>query len=76
MAGSAKIDALGQFHLMPGMGAMGHMTGFANSNQMMVVAVLLILFTFAMALRQAAVVPVPGLLIAVLWRGRSAPSSA
>jgi F-type H+-transporting ATPase subunit a len=57
VAGSAKIDALGQFHLMPGMGAMGRMTGFANSNQMMVVAVLLILFTFAIALRQAAVVP-------------------
>ena len=57
MAAPAKIDALGQFQLTPGFGAMGHAMGFANSNQMMLAAALLILLVFALALRHTAVVP-------------------
>jgi F-type H+-transporting ATPase subunit a len=54
---SSSIDALSQFRLTTGLGPLGAAVGFTNSNEMMLLAVILIAMFFAMALRSGAVVP-------------------
>ena len=56
-AEKSTIDALGQFHLDTGLGAIGRSVNFANSNIMMVVAAALVLLALHYGMRRRAVVP-------------------
>lgn len=57
MAQESGINALGQFQLTTGFGAFGKMVEFTNSNEMMLLAAIIITSLFLVALRQRAVVP-------------------
>ena len=57
MAGEAKIDALGQFELIPVLGPLGRSVNFTQSNLMMIVAGALILGTLYVGMRPRAVIP-------------------
>lgn len=57
MAQGSAIDALGQFRLTTGFGAVGRVIEFTNSNEMMLLAAAIITATFALALRHRAMVP-------------------
>lgn len=57
MAQETGINALGQFQLTTGFGQVGHMVEFTNSNEMMLLAAILVTALFAVALRQRALVP-------------------
>jgi F-type H+-transporting ATPase subunit a len=50
MAGPT-IDALSQFRLTTGLGPIGHVVNFTNSNEMMLVAVVIIIALFALGMR-------------------------
>jgi len=54
---SSPIDVLGQFRLTTGLGPLGGAVGFTNSNEMMLLAAVLIVTFFALALRAGAIVP-------------------
>jgi F-type H+-transporting ATPase subunit a len=56
MAGPS-IDALGQFRLSPGLGALGAAVDFTNSNEAMLASAIIILVLFALGLRARALVP-------------------
>ena len=56
MAGPS-IDALGQFRLTSGLGPVGAAVNFTNANEMMLVAVGIVIVIFALGLRARAVVP-------------------
>lgn len=57
MAQESGINALGQFQLTTGFGQVGRVLEFTNSNEMMLLAAILITALFAIALRQRALVP-------------------
>jgi len=54
---AASIDALGQFGLTGGFGGAGAAVGFANSNEAMLAAAVIITGTFALGLKARALVP-------------------
>jgi F-type H+-transporting ATPase subunit a len=56
MAGPT-IDALSQFRLTTGLGPIGRVVNFTNSNEMMLVAVAIIVVLFSFGMRSRAVVP-------------------
>jgi F-type H+-transporting ATPase subunit a len=56
MAGPS-IDALGQFRLTPGLGALGAAVDFTNSNEAMLASAVIILILFGLGLRARALVP-------------------
>jgi F-type H+-transporting ATPase subunit a len=55
MAG--KMDALGQFRLLPGLGPLGRAIDFTNSNEAMLASAAIIVILFALGLRSRALVP-------------------
>ncbi|HEX3351046.1 MAG TPA: F0F1 ATP synthase subunit A [Acetobacteraceae bacterium] len=57
MAAEPTIDALGQFRLSPVLGGFGEGLYFSNSNLMMVLCALLILFVLYAGMRARAIVP-------------------
>lgn len=57
MAQQQGIDALGQFQLTTGFGSLGHALEFTNSNQMMLLAGILICVLCFVALRRRALIP-------------------
>jgi F-type H+-transporting ATPase subunit a len=57
MAQESGINALGQFELTTGFGPVGRLIEFTNSNEMMLLAALLVVGLFVVALRQRALVP-------------------
>lgn len=57
MATATTIDALGQFRLTTGFGAVGRTLDFTNSNEMMLLGAAIIVAVFAVAVRRSAVVP-------------------
>jgi F-type H+-transporting ATPase subunit a len=56
MAGPS-IDALGQFRLTPGLGALGAAVNFTNSNEAMLACAIIIVILFALGLRERAIIP-------------------
>jgi F-type H+-transporting ATPase subunit a len=57
MAQESAINALGQFKLTTGLGPVGRLVGFTNSNEMMLLAAAIITLLFTLALRRRAIVP-------------------
>ncbi len=57
MAQESAINALGQFQLATGFGPVGRLVEFTNSNEMMLLAAVIVTLLFATALRHRAVVP-------------------
>lgn len=56
MAGPS-IDALSQFRLSPSLGPIGAAVNFTNSNEMMLIAVVIVAVLFSIAIRRRALVP-------------------
>ena len=54
---SPGMDPLGQFTLVTGLGPVGRLVNFTNSNEMMLVSAALIVFTIATAISSRATVP-------------------
>ncbi len=52
-----EMDPLSQFHLQSGLGTLGRIIDFTNSNQMMVIAALIVTTVMGVGLRRAAIVP-------------------
>lgn len=57
MAQEQAIDALGQFKLTTGLGGLGRVSEFTNSNEMMLLAAVIVVALFVVALRHRALVP-------------------
>jgi F-type H+-transporting ATPase subunit a len=57
MAQEQGIDALGQFKLTTGFGALGRRLEFTNSNEMMLLAAVVVVALFVVAIRRRALVP-------------------
>ncbi len=57
MAQEQAIDALGQFKLTTGFGALGRRLEFTNSNEMMLLAAVIVVALFVIAIRRHALVP-------------------
>ncbi len=54
---SGGMDPLGQFTLVTGLGPIGRVVNFTNSNEMMLVAAVLIVLSLSAAISAGALVP-------------------